>query len=567
MDAAAGSPVEVAQSALAAGDVDRALALLGEAAAGGSAEAHELLAGLLYLDDDLEGARAHLEAAFRLWRAQGEHRAAALAAAELADVHSSGLGNRVAGQGWLARARRLVEPLGRCATRSYVELAFVACEAGDVARLEQVADEALAVAIEEGDADLEVRALADSGYALVVQGRQADGFRRLDEAMAALSAGEVTSIATAGKSYCALLSACDRAGDLQRAEEWTRVIGDLVLQPMGGRPLVLHAHCRLAYGSVLCSVGRWREGEDALLDVLSPRSRYVGHRADAAARLAQLRIVQGRLEEAAELLRPYQDRPSAAEPLARLHLLAGDHDHASVVARGALATAGDDRLRKVQLLGLLVEVEVARGDAAEAGRLAGELATVAGATESPAAAAEALLAAARAAGAAGEDEAAVDRLRDALVLLDADDRPLLWATICLELAAALAGRGDLHEAAVQARAALQRFVAAGATTLIDRTDALLRSVGAPGRSSALRPSAAVDAVADLSRRERDVLALLRHGLTNAEIAARLYIAPKTAEHHVSRVLAKLGVRSRAEAAAVAVAVEQRQAGPREQGRE
>jgi DNA-binding CsgD family transcriptional regulator len=58
-------------------------------------------------------------------------------------------------------------------------------------------------------------------------------------------------------------------------------------------------------------------------------------------------------------------------------------------------------------------------------------------------------------------------------------------------------------------------------------------------------------VGSLSARETEVLDLLSEGLTNAEIAGRLFISPKTAEHHVGRVLAKLGARSRAEAAAIA----------------
>jgi DNA-binding NarL/FixJ family response regulator len=49
-----------------------------------------------------------------------------------------------------------------------------------------------------------------------------------------------------------------------------------------------------------------------------------------------------------------------------------------------------------------------------------------------------------------------------------------------------------------------------------------------------------------------VLDLVRRGLTNAQIGERLYISPKTAEHHVSSVLGKLGVRSRAEAAALSI---------------
>jgi DNA-binding CsgD family transcriptional regulator len=67
-----------------------------------------------------------------------------------------------------------------------------------------------------------------------------------------------------------------------------------------------------------------------------------------------------------------------------------------------------------------------------------------------------------------------------------------------------------------------------------------------GRSAATRANPA-----GLTERQLDVLALLVDGLTNAEIAARLVISPRTADHHVSAILDKLEVRTRKEAAAQA----------------
>ncbi len=276
-----------AQVALGEGDVAGALEHLREAvAAGPNPAARELLGGLLFFDDDLVGALRELELAFREWKQAGEARAAALVAAALADLHSSGFGNRVVGRGWVARAGRLLAPEGRCVELGYVELAVIACETDDVDRLELAAARALELANEFDDSELEVRALADSGYAMVVQGRIAEGFARLDEAMAALSAGEVRNPAVLGMSYCALLAACERVGDVARAEEWTRVVAQTLTEPLGGRPRGMHAHCRLVYGSVLCTAGRWPEGEAALLEVLGPNGTvFLAHHAEATARL------------------------------------------------------------------------------------------------------------------------------------------------------------------------------------------------------------------------------------------------------------------------------------------
>jgi DNA-binding NarL/FixJ family response regulator len=55
----------------------------------------------------------------------------------------------------------------------------------------------------------------------------------------------------------------------------------------------------------------------------------------------------------------------------------------------------------------------------------------------------------------------------------------------------------------------------------------------------------------LTARQSQILALLADGLTNAQIAARLHLSPKTVDHHVTAILTKLNVHAREEAAALA----------------
>src|SRR6266851_5346025 len=498
-------------------------------------------------DDDFARARIHWEAAFRELRSAGELRAAARAAAELALLRASAFGNQAVGAGWLGRARRLLDRAGRCVEQGYLALAYLAVHRPDVAAVERDAAFALELALEFADADLEVRALAESGFALVARGRQTEGFSRLDEAMAAITAGEVADWSIVAKIFCALLAACDRAGDLRRAQEWTAVVAG-ALDRHQGRPRILQAHCRVAYGALLCRIGRWPEAESVMTEALSPDgARGFQLRVYATAQLADLRILQGRLEEAAALLRPCQDRLEACAPLARLHFARGEQGMAAAAIARALRELTSDLLRECPLLGLLVEVELARDDAGAAGLAAGRLALLAAGAEAPGLRAEAMLAAGRVAAARADHPAALGHLHQALHVLAGEEPPLLSGLIRLELALVQAEVAGRAAAVGEARAALALFERLGARPYADRTAALLRGLGDTGR----RPAPAA-AMRSLSPRETEVLDLVRRGLTNAEIAGRLYISARTAEHHVSRVLAKLGARSRAGAAAMAV---------------
>jgi DNA-binding NarL/FixJ family response regulator len=112
----------------------------------------------------------------------------------------------------------------------------------------------------------------------------------------------------------------------------------------------------------------------------------------------------------------------------------------------------------------------------------------------------------------------------------------------------LAGRAridDEREVAIaDIRAALASFDRLGARHDFDEAAALLRELGDAGPRGPRGSSF-------LTQREEEVLSLLGSGLSNAEVGKRLFISPKTAEHHVGRILEKLELRSRAEAAAYA----------------
>jgi DNA-binding CsgD family transcriptional regulator len=124
-----------------------------------------------------------------------------------------------------------------------------------------------------------------------------------------------------------------------------------------------------------------------------------------------------------------------------------------------------------------------------------------------------------------------------------------WAELgCpYEQALALADADD-DDTVRDALERLQRLGARAAAAIVARR---LRERGAQGLPRGPRASTQAH-VANLTSREVEVLELVASGLRNTEIADRLFLSPRTIEHHVSAILAKLDVRSRSEAAAAAV---------------
>jgi two-component system, NarL family, response regulator DevR len=104
-----------------------------------------------------------------------------------------------------------------------------------------------------------------------------------------------------------------------------------------------------------------------------------------------------------------------------------------------------------------------------------------------------------------------------------------------------------------------RTVASGQSMLDPATTArLMRSLRTePVESPELPPE-----LAGLSPREREILTLIGEGLTNREIGKKLYLSEKTVKNHISRLLAKLGVQRRVQAAVIASQLDQNEGGDR-----
>jgi DNA-binding CsgD family transcriptional regulator/tetratricopeptide (TPR) repeat protein len=504
-----------------------------------SPEALDGLATALWWQGRLEEARPLKERAFSAFKARGDLGAAAWIALMLSAQYARELGNERAARGWAARSHRLIAKAAPCAEAGRI-LLISALAAGDWRETERAAAEAMDIAKRFGDVDFEILALAYGGLAALSLGRLHEGMAALDEAMTAVTAGEMTSPQWIGQVYCAMLAGCERTVDYQRADKWIRFaqdyLGDHSRAPMT-------ATCRASYGAVLTATGRWSDAERELRESLHNFEGGARNmRIDALVRLAGLRIRQGRPDEAARLLEGFEHHPDASEPIAALHLAQGRPAVAVAVLERRVNQLSTGNIEAARPLELLVEASLAAKDAASARAASeklGELAAAAGGDHL-----EGLWRFTRGLLVQAEGGDPVPDLDVALDHMDRAEMPWEAARVRLQIARAVASRNP-EFAAREARLAMATFERLGARTETDAAAAVLRELGIAGKSGPRAYGA-------LSRREAEVARLVGMGLNNDRIAAQLFISDRTVEHHVSSVLSKLGMSRRAEIAAYAV---------------
>ena len=530
-DAVSGSdPLRAAEEALVRGAWREARERFEAAMAAG--ESVEGLVGLgvaaRYLFDGAAALGAH-EAAYRLSRERGDARMGARAALELVFDCALFRGPAEA-RGWLERAARLLGevPAGyEQGLLMYLRARFALAGEHDPEGALRLARDGAEFA-RMGDAfDGEMVCLALEGLAMVADGRVAEGMRRLDEATTAAVSGEIRDARVVEVVCCHLIDACQRVRDFDRAGEWCRRVEEISSR-FGDAEMF--ATCRTLYGEVLVWQGAWRDAERTLSAVCREFAYVPGKAVDGLVRLAELRRRQGRLDDAAALLDELGQHRLGAVTRAALALDRGDADAATAEAERFLRGVGDrDRFERVQALEVLVRARLTLGARDEAESAARELEAIATSAGTRPLRAAALLARGRVE--CGRDlERAGAALQDAADLFSESGVRYEAALTSLELAAVFGELGREREA----QAAEQRARA-------ELADLGVAMPGRPPRAGSARRTGS----SGLTRREREVLELIAHGLSNDEIAAQLVLSVRTVEHHVASIYSKIGASGRA----------------------
>lgn len=185
-----------------------------------------------HLDESVT-ARLRAHAAFL---AADDHRGAGLASWWL-HYEYAGLGRPAAAAGWLHRARHHLADLPDCPEQCF--LAWTDAEEaeahGDHAAALAAAHRMTGLALASGSPDLLALSRQAESRVLLAAGRRTEGLARLDDAMCAVTAGELSGMFT-GWLYCLALTQCMEAADFARAVEWTNAAMEWCAPPWTGHP-------------------------------------------------------------------------------------------------------------------------------------------------------------------------------------------------------------------------------------------------------------------------------------------------------------------------------------------
>jgi DNA-binding NarL/FixJ family response regulator len=443
--------------------------------------------------------------------------------------------------GWFGRAQRMLEREEEdCVERGYLLIPVLLqhAGAGDHAAAAATASDAADIGERFGDADLLVLAIHEQGFALVKQGRVEEGLGLLDEAMVAVTAGELSPIVT-GLVYCNVIAGCQEMYELRRAQEWTTALTRWCEQQPD---MVAHTGLCLVHRAEIMQLhGEWLEALEEARRAGERFAQRTGQEADAAQavyRQGEVHRLQGEFAAAEEAYREASRAGWEPQPgLALLRLTQGKADAAAAAIRRVLGET-TARLKRAGLLPAHVEIMLAVGDTQEARTACRELDEISQGQGSGVLGAMAANARGTVELADGDPGDALVALRQAWQVWRELEAPYEAARARELVGLACRALGDDDAAAVELEAARDAFAALGAAPDLARVDALAAS------------ATPVEA-RGLTARELEVLRLVAAGESNREIASALVISEHTVARHVQNIFAKLGLSSRTAASAFA----------------
>jgi len=452
-------------------------------------------------------------------------------------------GEPARGTGWFARAQRLLEGFGGdCVERGYllIPVWLEQMSGGNFQAGYATALQAAEIGERFGDQDLIWLARDEQARALMRLGRIKEGWRLVDEALAAASANDLSPIVT-GIVYCNTIAFCRAVHDVRHVREWTRA-----LTRWCERQPEMIAHnglCLVHRAEIMLLGGDW---ETALQEAQRSAERFTQ---GALNRIAggnafycqgEAHRLRGEFTAAEAAYRQASLHGCEPQPgLALMRLAQGTAEAAAAAIRRFVGETTMP-LRRAGILPAYVEIMLAVGDLDLARAACRELEETAQEFDCEALQAMAAQSRGLIAAADGRASDALIELRHAWTIWAELDAPYEIARVRLAVGLACRTLKDHDTASLELEAARTTFTRLGAVTDLARVNSLIADAHSDGADTH-----------GLTGRELEVLRLLAAGKSNHEIGQALFISDHTVARHVQNIFAKLSVSSRAAATAFA----------------